>query len=193
MKYLFIGAHVDDVELSCGGMIAVLKQSGNYVHVVSLSGVYNGECLRNEWMESMKILGVDEYTIHDFTVRNFYTQRQQILDYLITFKNYDTIVTHSTYDQHQDHSVVAMESIRAFKNNNLLAYTGEWNGNPPLNYFFTLDQHHIEKKIEALKCYQSQKDKPYMAPSFVWANAMNNGVKCGEKFAEGFSVVRYVE
>lgn len=192
MKYLFVGAHVDDVELSCGGFISRLKSQGDFVKVISLSGIYNGKNLRDEWIASMKTLNVDLYSIHDFKTREFSKDRQQILDYLRTNTGFDFIFTHSVSDQHQDHSVVGEESIRAFKNRNLATYMGEWNGTPKKNFFVYLDAQDVKNKVTAIRNYESQKDKPYMSPDFIWADAMNNGIKCGVKYAEAFNMVNYV-
>jgi N-acetylglucosamine malate deacetylase 1 len=193
MNYLFISAHTDDVELACGGTIAKLKEQGHIVTVITLSCKFDVGNLTNEWVAAMKVLWVDKVWLNDFKPRYFWTHRQEILQYLIMQEHYDYVFTHSEQDTHQDHKVVGEESFRAFKRTNLVTFMGNWNTRSiNNNYFVSLEKHHVEKKIEALACYKSQKDKPYMHHDFIWADVLNNGVMCGVKYAEAFKLINYV-
>lgn len=192
MTYLFIGAHVDDVELSCAGTICKLVEQGHLVSVITLSHVYEVTDLLNEWRDSMDKLHVYYTAFQNFKTRHFHEQRQEILDFMLTLK-YDYVFTHSPDDVHQDHKTVGEEAQRAFKNTNLLTFTAEWNQRTVTkNYFFSLNSNHIETKKVALDCYKSQKARPYMKSDFIWANAMNNGIMCGSKYAESFQVVNLI-
>lgn len=194
MKYLFIGSHIDDVELCAGGFLIRQLSLGHECTVVSLSHKYNGISLMHEWSDSMNTIKPDSVWIKDFKTRRFHESRQNILDYLCTLKGYDFVVTHSAKDFHQDHAVVGDESLRAFKHCNLLTYQGEWNQRTfHKNYFVELFKNNVEKKIKALSCYKSQSEKPYMHPDYTWANALNNGVIAGCKYAEGFELINYLE
>lgn len=194
MKYLFIGAHVDDIELCAGGFLIRQLSLGHECTVVSLSHKYNGFSLMNEWSESMQIIKPDFVFVKDFKTRYFHESRQDILDYLCTLKDYDFVITHSAKDFHQDHAIVGEESLRAFKYSNLLTYQGEWNQRAfNKNYFVELFKNNVEKKVKALACYKSQSDKPYIDPDYVWANAMNNGVIAGVKYSESFELINYLE
>ena len=194
MKYLFIGAHVDDVELCAGGFLIRQLSLGHECTVISLSSQYNGVSLIHEWLESMNVIKPDFCWIKDFRTRYFAESRQQILEYLCTLKDFDYVVTHSAKDTHQDHKVVGEESLRAFKNSNLITYSGEWNNrNINKTYFIELFKDNVTQKIEALKRYQSQVHRPYMHPDYIWSNAMNNGIICGTKYAEAFELINMVE
>jgi len=115
-KYLFVGAHHDDLELCCGGYIAREIELGHEVNILCLSQNYNGVNLRHEWLESMNVLRPDDFEIRDFKTRGFVMYRQQILQLLHDYSknNYDFVITHSANDFHQDHKVVGEESISAF-------------------------------------------------------------------------------
>lgn len=195
MKYLFIGAHVDDVEISAGGFLIRQLSLGHECTVISLSSEYNGVSLLHEWLESMRIIQPDFVWVKDFKTRYFHESRQQILEYFHTMKNdYDYVVTHSANDFHPDHKVVGEESIRAFKNTNLITYTADWNQrNYKKNYFIELFRANVEKKIQALECYKSQVHRPYMNKDYIWANVLNNGVICGAKYAEAYEVINFIE
>lgn len=192
MTYLFLGAHVDDVELSCGGTICKLRQEGHLITVITLSHVYNYVDLLEEWTSSNQKIE-PHYTLYkNFKTRHFHEQRQEILDFMLTLK-YDYVFTHSANDLHQDHKVVGEEAQRAFKNTNLITFTAEWNQRTTTkNYFVTLNSDHVETKKMALSCYKSQQARPYMKSDFIWANAMNNGVMCNAKYAEAFQVVNLI-
>lgn len=193
-KYLFIGSHVDDVELSCGGTITKLIEDNHLVTIITLSYLYGKDSLLDEWKDSISVLKPDFIQAKDFRARLFTEQRQEILDFLCTLKGYDYVFTHSVTDIHQDHKVVGEESLRAFKHTNLITYTGEWNQRTVTkNYFTGLNSHHIETKMSALRCYASQANRPYMKSDFIWANAMNNGVMCGHKYAESFHAINLIQ
>jgi len=189
-KYLFIGTHVDDAELSCGGFISKLIEEGKHVRVVTLSQIYGKENLIPEWFDSMDILGVNYLGHYLFKTREFYKEQNEILQELFSYQNYDFIVAPSSYDYHSDHSVVGYCARRAFKSKNLITYTGDWNRRTIThNYFVKLKKDHIEKKIKALSCYKSQNHRNYMNADYIWANARNMGVMAGCEFAEGFEVI----
>lgn len=195
MKYLFISPHVDDAELSCGGFISLLKERGHHVGVVTLSQNYQDPTLKKvnllqEWKESVLVnLKVNFAQGFDFTTREFYKKQDEILQALYGYDYYDFVIAPSSKDIHLDHSVVGNCARRVFKNKNLITYTGEWNGNQVKNYFVKLERKHIESKIRALSCYQSQSFRSYMSPDYIWANARNNGVMAGCEFSEAFEVI----
>lgn len=197
MRYLFIGAHCDDLELNCGATIARLSSEDNTTTMLVLSHVYSEIELRGELNKSVKCLGHDfeNFVCYDFKTRAFDKSRQEILDLFIQLRQteWDYVFTHSPNDFHQDHSVVGQESIRAFRNTNLITYTSDWNARQKTNnYFVKLEKHHIETKVDMLACYGSQKHRNYMHPDYTWANALNTGVICNSKYAEGFQAINLI-
>ncbi len=204
-KILFIGAHTDDVELSCGGTInKLIDQLSDYggmendINVLTLSRIYSGVDLEPEWSNSMLSFG-DEMSARllDFETRNFNKSRQEILQYFYDLQKkeeFETVFTHSPFDLNQDHSIVGQESIRAFKHTNLITYCADWNTRDfTRNYFVKLEAKHIQKKIEALACYKSQVNRKYMNPDYTWANALNIGVICNTKYAESFQAINLIQ
>lgn len=190
MKALFIGAHPDDTDLSCGGTMSKLSEEGHKVRSIALSMC--DAALLDEFPEAAKILGVKE-SIHNFTVRTIHTQRGQLADCFFERRDkYDFVFTHSLTDRHLDHRTVAEESTRIF-NRNVLSYIQPLNGSENANYFVELSEEQLEKKIAALACYKSQAHRKYMDPDFIRAWARYNGIKCGKLYAEGFKVVRLVQ
>ncbi|WOF16351.1 PIG-L family deacetylase [Methanoplanus sp. FWC-SCC4] len=202
-KILIISPHTDDGELGCGGAIARFVEEGNDVSYVALSSCEKSvpkECppdiLKTEVKRATKVLGIDEPILYGFDVREFPRLRQEILDVLISLKNEikpDLVFTPSTYDTHQDHKTTREETLRAFKQCTILGYEQPWN-NITFNTlaFISLNEEHLEKKIEALKCYETQKDRSYLSDNFIRGLALTRGTQIEEKYAEAFEVIKWV-
>ena len=192
MKYLFIGSHVDDTNLCCGGTISRLLREGNEVWVISFSKEYSFGDLTQEFEASMLELGVHNYIVHNFETRHFERDRQTILDGLFMLKevNFDYVFTHSANDFHSDHATVGRESLRAFKHSNLITYTGSWNTrNQSKNYFVTLDGVDVIKKMKSLQCFASQSNMPYMNRDNIMGELRVNGLMCNSIYAEAFELI----
>ena len=198
---LALGAHPDDIELGCGGTISKLIEEGVQVHVATFTQVNPsnpGWTLAAEFMESMRRLGIpDEHQfIHQFTMRELSAERQKVLDSLYKIKesvNPDLVLLPSQSDIHRDHHTVSQEGIRAFKNATILAYELPWsNFDFKTQAFIKLEVKHLLAKINCLKSYQTQADKPYMATDFIKAAAMMRGVLIGADYAEAFETVRLI-
>lgn len=187
-KYLFIGYHIDDCELSCGGTMIKLVMSGHEVHnlVFALGGANE-----SEWNESNKIIGsVGTFYFPDCQVQH---KSIRIADYLYHRRNdYDFVFTHSIDDRHPHHRLAAEETKRVI-NTNLFTYLAPWNGSHEENHFVELSESQLETKIKALECYKSQAHRAYMHPDFIRAQARYNGIRCGKLYSEGFKVVRLVQ
>src|SRR5688572_17234899 len=115
-KYLFIGAHTDDPDLSCGGTMIKLISEGHIVHNMALS-MCGDVRLWQELENACSVLGVTN-SLHNFTVREFHNHRVKLAEFFHAIKNdYDFVFTHSVLDKHLDHRVVGEESKRIFNCN----------------------------------------------------------------------------
>lgn len=207
MKILGLSAHTDDIEWAAGGKLVKDLESGHEIKIAvfsycqaSLPAIYPFDKLRTEFQNSMQLAGITDYEIYDIPVRNFLQYRQLILDNLIEIKsefNPDLVITHSRNDVHQDHQVVAIESIRAFKNSaSILAMQMPHNNLEFRNqYYEKLTESHVQKKIELLKQYESQYylGRQMFKESITWALARVNGFCCNAEFAEVFEVIRMIQ
>jgi LmbE family N-acetylglucosaminyl deacetylase len=100
----------------------------------------------------------------------------------------------SPEDLHQDHHTIAMEGLRAFKRSaTILGYEMPWN-NLTFNTtcFVRLTDGQLNKKVDALRCYESQSDRYYATPGFVRSLAKTRGTQIGAEFAETFTVLRWI-
>jgi len=197
-RALVLAPHTDDGELGAGGTIARLVEAGVEVHYLAFS---TGAQLANisEFRAAMEALMIPGENLRalGFQTRYFPQRRQEVLQVLVELRDSlkpDLVLCPSAHDAHQDHQVVAAETIRAFRATTLLAYELPWNGVTAFDVrcYVPLDIEHLKIKIRALSCYKSQYGKRYTHPGFVTALARIRGAQVGVSFAEAFEVVRWV-
>lgn len=204
-QVLVLAPHADDGEFGCGATMARLLEAGSEVHyaafslaVKSLPPEFSEDTLWHELAAARRALGISEANVHiyDFEVRTFPTSRQAILERLIQLREEidpDLVLLPSLHDIHQDHSTVAAEGLRAFKRTTILGYELPWN-----NYAFDhqvyvpVDERHVEAKVQALKCYESQKHRNYANEDYIWSLAQTRGMDINCPFAEVFELYRWI-
>ncbi|MHB1152956.1 MAG: PIG-L deacetylase family protein [Eubacteriales bacterium] len=204
-RILVLAPHTDDGEFGCGGTIAkfIAEKAEMFyttfsVCELSVPPYLPKNILETEVKNATEVLGIkkENLKIFHYPVRNFDSCRQQILDDLINLKNAiepDLLLMPSPHDIHQDHNTIATEGIRAFKQISVLGYELPWN-NLTFNTqsFVFLEEEYLNKKIEALKCYQSQKNRVYANENFIHSLAVTRGTQIGVKYAEAFEVIRWI-
>ncbi len=203
---LVIAPHTDDMELGVGGTVAKLISRGISVGLLVLSDASHSlpkgfatSITRAECYESAEVLGIDpkNISILDFPVRRFSERRQEILEMFVSQREQQTIdlvFVPSRLDFHQDHSVVTLEAMRAFKSSSILGYEMLWNQLESSNDLFVqISEEHLERKIDALQRYSSQRHKPYFLPEFIRSLALVRGVQANMPLAESFEVIRIID
>ncbi len=204
-RILVIAPHTDDGEFGCGGSIAKFIDEGRDVYYVAFSTAEQSvppglpkNILEVEVKEATKRLGIppDNLIIYKYEVRKLNYVRQDILEELVKLKKEidpQLVFSPTTRDLHQDHFTVAAECTRAFKQISILGYEIPWN-NITFNAhaFITLAERYIDKKVDALKAYQSQSHRNYATEDFIRSLATTRGVQIGSRYAEAFEVVRWV-
>ena len=203
-KVLVLAPHTDDGELGAGGYISKLVDEGAEVFYMAFSTAeesvpegFPKDILKTEVVAATKVLGVKEENviIFNYQVRKLNYARQEILEELIRFKrlhkDIDLLLIPSIKDIHQDHSTIAMEGIRAFKTRSIFSYELIWNNlSFDTQAYISLEEKHIQKKIDALKEYRSQGFRDYLSEEFIRSLAIARGVQFGVRYAETFEVVR---
>lgn len=205
-KVLILAPHPDDAEFGLGGTINRLINMGKEIHVAVFSHCeestpegFEVGVIEKEMYASLQFLGIKEENIHmfDFPVRKFPQFRQEILESLIRLRNTlnpELVFTPSSSDIHQDHAQIHIESIRAFKHNNILGYEMPWNNFDFKSLIYiNLSEEDIQRKIEALKIYKSQAFRPYSNVSFVESLAKIRATQIREHYAESFELIRYIQ
>jgi LmbE family N-acetylglucosaminyl deacetylase len=201
-KVLVLAPHTDDGELGAGGTISRLIRSNSEITYVAFSTAeesvpagFPKDILKTEVRNATKRLGIQEenLVILNYPVRKLNYHRQEILEELIELrkKEFDVVFIPCLNDIHQDHSTIAIEALRAFKNTTILGYELIWN-NLSFNTtcFIELEEKDITNKVNALKEYKSQDKRDYMSEEFIFSLAKARGVQSGRKYAEAFEVIR---
>lgn len=202
-RILFLGAHPDD-EFGCSGSLIRFIEEGKEVNFAvfsfceeSISNGFPKDVLKAELDNSLKIIGINPENVfkYNFKVRKFPQFRQEILEELIILKkqiNPDLVLLPSVSDVHQDHHTISIEGHRAFKHNTILGYE------LPMNTitfkhacFVRIEEKHLARKIESVKCYESQYHRPYISEEFIRGLAKIRGVQADENIAEAFEVIRF--
>ena len=204
-KILVLAPHTDDGEFGCGGSIAKFIDQGDEVYYAAFSlaeeSVPEGfpkNILELEVKAATLVLGVkpENLLIYRYKVRHFAYHRQEILEDMVQLNRQlqpDMVFMPCLQDLHQDHSTIAIEGLRAFKKTTILSYEMPWNN---LNFhtqsFIRLSHEDLDKKVKALDCYNSQKDRSYATEDFIRSLAKTRGAQIGQEFAEAFEVVRWI-
>ena len=205
-KNVFVLApHTDDGELGAGGTIAKLIEAGASVFYLAFStaeaSVPDGfakDILKTEVIDATTILGIPKANVRIFNyeVRKLNYARQEILEDLISMRKEimpDLVLIPSLHDIHQDHSTVAKEGLRAFKNTTILGYELLWNNLTfDTTSFVALEKRHVDLKVRALAAYRSQFGRNYMSEGFILSLAKIRGVQSSLSYAESFEVVRWM-
>lgn len=200
---LVLAPHTDDGELGLGGTITKLIEDGANVTYIAFSTAeesvpegFPKNILKTEVRNATSVLGIkpENLLIYNYQVRKLSYVRQEILEDLIKIRKgkcYDLVFVPSLHDIHQDHTTIAQEGVRAFKNTTILGYELIWN-NLTFNTqcFVKLEKRHIERKVLALSEYHSQGKRSYLSASFIFSLATARGVQAGCKYAESFEVIR---
>ena len=202
---LILAPHTDDAELGCGGTISRYLERGAQVFVAAFSTAGASlppgappTTLRDEFLASMKVLGVPESNcfVFDYPVRHLPAHRQELLDGLLKLRREidpEVVFLPSESDLHQDHQVVYHEGLRAFKDMTMLGYELPWNHITfSAEAFVTLEQRHLQRKWAALSEYKSQFQlaRSYFSEEFIRALAMVRGTQVRAPFAEAFEVIK---
>ena len=200
---LVLAPHTDDGELGLGGTINKLITEGKRVTYVAFSTAeesvppgFPKDILKTEVRNATAKLGIksENLIIYSYQVRKLNYVRQEILEELIKIRKrekYDLVFIPSLHDIHQDHTTIAQEGVRAFKNTMILGYELIWNNlSFDTQCFVRLQEDDIKAKIMALKEYHSQGKRDYLSDEFIYSLAKTRGVQVGSEYAEAFEVIR---
>ena len=209
MRILAIGSHIDDIEIGCGGTLALAVQRGHDVYMLVMSGSdyndLNGESRRtaqqamDEGQAAVRALDVKDFEVLDFPTKDVpYDSRsvEAIETRLRAFKP-DTILTHWPHDTHQAHRATSMASISAARYfNTILFYepmTPSGRSYHPFRpqVYVDLDPQAVQAKEAALRAHESQ----YQRYGKLWleavlARGVHRGYEIGVGHAECFETLR---
>ena len=167
MKILAIGAHPDDIELGCGGLLIKAARQGHDVHMYSLTrGEASGDPNQRskELMQSAKFIGAKNLWIDNFDDSKLSVSSDLInhIEFFINKVDPELIITHSHGDVHHDHRAIALATVEAGRFiSNILSYEIPLTKNFTPQVFFDITDV-IDDKIELIKIFWSQQNKLYL-------------------------------
>lgn len=204
-RVLILAPHTDDGELGCGATISRAIREGATVWYVAFSKCEESlpeglpkDTLAHEALNATKELGIlnNHVDIKSYKVRYFFESRQKILEDMIRIRreiNPDIVFLPSSHDIHQDHIIISQEGMRAFKKTTIMAYELPWNNFTFDNQAFVkVSEEDANKKVNALKNYNSQNGRQYINKDYIIATLRMHGVQIGEDYAEVFEIPRII-
>ena len=199
MRYVFVGAHPDDLEFSCGGTILRLVNEGHDVYMVVMTG--GSKSLRGtederrvEQLNAFRFSKAKELCALDYADGDITVTGDTVREISNLFSKIqpDAVFTHCPNDSHQDHRNVAQIVKSAARRKYSLIYFDSYsslNFNP--NLYIDISEF-ANGKVELLKHFHSQINK-YAERNidFIRKALLTNevnGYECGCPFAEGFVI-----
>ena len=172
MNILAIGAHPDDIELGCGGVMLKAAKHGHNIFMYTITrGSASGDPVQrtHELMESAKHIGAKTLWIDNFEDTHLSVNSDLInhIEFFINKGQADIVFTHSVSDIHHDHKAVAASTVEAGRFvPNIMSYEMPVTKDFKPQIFYDISDV-VEEKVELIKLFTSQRDK-----IFTKANAI---------------------
>lgn len=199
MDILAIGAHPDDVELGCGGLLLKAVRTGHQVYICTLTkGSASGDPRQRsqELMKSAKFIGAKDVHIGDFEDTKL-TVSSELINFIEAYVdrvNPDLILTHFHGDIHHDHRAVSTATLESARfNSNILAYEIPLTRNfEPKVYYDISDV--IDEKVELIRIFWSQRSKLYTKANAIKGlaefRALQSRLNTSIDYVETFDVLK---
>jgi LmbE family N-acetylglucosaminyl deacetylase len=199
MKILAVGAHPDDIELGCGGLLIKAAKQGHCVYMYTLTqggASGNAEERTLEIKQSSKIIGAKASWIDNFEDTKLSVSSELInhIEFFINKSEADIVITHSLSDIHHDHKAVAASTIEAGRFvPNIISYeiplTKDFK---PQIYYDISDV--VDEKVELIKLFWSQKSKLYLKADAIKGlaqyRALQSRLSTTINFVEAFEILK---
>lgn len=196
MNILAMGAHPDDIELGCGGLLLKASRQGRhniFMYTLTRGGASGDPDERTkELMQSARFIGAKRLWIDNFEDTKLSLSSDLInhIEFFIKKADPDVVLTHSIGDTHHDHRAIAGATMEAGRFvPNILAYeipvTRDFK---PQVYYDISDV--IDDKIKLIDIFWSQRTKLFLKSNAIRGLAQyralqsrfNHTVTCVEAF-----------
>lgn len=205
---LFIGAHLDDIEIAAGGVAARSADTGGRPYFLVLSDSsytrWDGRAGRHpevalrEGREASSKLGVDELDVRDFSAKDIenHSSVVEVIESVISRFKPTLIFTHWPFDTHKAHMNVALTTIAAARREPSVVFFEPFfpsgrSFQPFRPQLYLPVDSYIDVKASALRAHKTEYNK--FGEDWVEAieaRARLRGYESGSKFAEAFEVLR---
>lgn len=97
-------------------------------------------------------------------------------------------------DEHQDHCVLYTETIRNFKDTNLVCYkpSMKYGLSHSWNRFEVVEQEDVDAKLAAARYFDTLQDRVYFKPENIVAQMRVCGMHVDYEFAEPFTIYKMI-
>jgi N-acetylglucosamine malate deacetylase 1 len=204
MRYLFVGAHADDIEIGCGGTLLKAFKKNQIYNFIATDSEYsdeNGKLIRTK-LDAKKDI---DRCYRNKDIKNiinnekvFYLENNEILrSKLVRLKkkiNPNVVFLPWIHDPHPDHKNLAEAVLSVFKDSeNIFMYRSNWYysvHNFKKNFFSDVTNYY-KYKIKMVLCFKSEIKRT----KSIWINkiqneCISNGNIINKKYAEAFEVVK---
>jgi LmbE family N-acetylglucosaminyl deacetylase len=199
MNVLALGAHPDDIEYGCGGMLTKYAEKGHDVFLwIASDGSLGGEgaVRRQEQADSALIIGAREVFWGEYPDTEVPLTRELIgrIETVIKQIQPRMIFVHYPDDTHQDHRNLAQGTMSATRYvPNFLFYEGPTTQNFTPNCFTDVEKV-LDKKLASLEAHRSQVAKTNIEDLTILELAVSSanfrGIQARAKYAEAFQSIR---
>jgi LmbE family N-acetylglucosaminyl deacetylase len=196
-RFLFLGAHCDDIEIGCGGTVLELMKvwPDAEVHWVVLSaGAGREREARQAARQLLRGAMNARVTVKEFRGAYFPTEVVAIKDFFEELKQAmmpDVILTHAREELHQDHRIVGELTWNTWRNHFILEYEipkyDGGLGSPSV--FVSLPRTTVKRKVDLLmKVFRTQLPKQWFTPATFEGLMRLRGIECNAPsgYAEAF-------
>lgn len=194
-RFMFIGAHCDDIEIGCAGTVMeLLRQYPQaHIHWVVMS---SGPERAKEALRSARALlsgAQAQVVIKDFRGAYFPSEAPAIKDYFEELKSIepDVVFAHCRDELHQDHRIVGELAWNTFRNHVILEYEipkyDGGLGSPSV--FMPLAATTVRRKVDLLmKAFATQLGKQWFTRETFRGIMRLRGIECNAPsgYAEAF-------
>ena len=196
-RILLLGAHPDDVEIGCGGLIRRLARTlpGATWHWAVLTG--NAERHDEARASAARFLGAEakvDLVLERFRDGYLPYEGAAVKDAFESLKRApspDLILTHCEHDRHQDHRLISELTRNTWRNHLILEYEiPKFDGDlaTPQSYFPLTRADAEEKAAAILECFPSQAKREWFDREVLLGLMRLRGVECNapDRYAEAF-------
>jgi len=200
VNILAIGAHPDDIELGCGGLLIKCADQGHNVNMYSVTrgGAASGDPIQrtHELQESAKFIGAKNLWIDNFEDTKLSVTEDLInhIEHIINRARPDLILTHSDKDTHHDHRAIALATVETGRYfSNILSYEIPLTKNFTPQVFFDVSDV-IDKKVRLIEIFWSQQEKLYLKANAIKGlaeyRALQSRLNVSANHVEAFEVLK---
>lgn len=205
---LAVGAHADDIEIGCGGTVALHVKNNDNVYMLIMTEPYyedyTGRVLRSkeegkiEADNAAKVLGVKKLIDLGFKEKSvpYSVESVEAINKIVDKYEIEFVYTHWLHDTHQDHMRTAQSVISACRLvPSILMYEPSYPAGR--SYLGFRNQYYLDvsstfkQKMDALKEHKSQMKKfgeNYL--EMITSRARHRGYEIQCEYAECFEVLR---